>query len=283
MAEVGAYPRHFSHLQSQVLLQPHYSSPARPFQFSLSFELLHKRPSLRLRHQRNSSTETKVSKVEELISGFGEDKRETEHKEEEDKDDSFPLVVEEEDPTWSDDENDGWGFSLSDCFDERKMKILDVDDDDNDKYSPLDDVNWNKLSPEPPVIDFTAKQWDDVMLRDLSPLVLLAFQRYHKPFDNMKMRLELDKSIQIFWNANKPAPRAMKFDAATEEDLASALKIEDTPSLLFIKYGKVLLRLTDILPAEQLANIMAYFYCGAVQPKILKGLKMCEEYIPVLR
>lgn len=202
-----------------------------------------------------------------------------------DKNDSdlfdYPLFVDEEDPDWPEEEDDGWGLQLSQFFD--KMKIKNEKDDDDVDYLTEDELDWDDdTETHLPVKDITAKDWEDAVFRDLGPLVVLFFDRYHRPFDNMKARKELDKAIQIFWDSDKPSPRAVKLDAAKETDLVSALKVKDSPIILFIKSGKIFLRLTEILAADDLAKIMAYFYYGSNQPECLKNMRLVEEEVPAV-
>lgn len=202
-----------------------------------------------------------------------------------DKNDSdlfdYPLFVDEEDPDWPEEEDDGWGLQLSQFFD--KMKIKNEKDDDDVDYLTEDELDWDDdTETHLPVKDITAKDWEDAVFRDLGPLVVLFFDRYHRPFDNMKARKELDKAIRIFWDSDKPSPRAVKLDAAKETDLVSALKVKDSPIILFIKSGKIFLRLTEILAADDLAKIMAYFYYGSNQPECLKNMRLVEEEVPAV-
>lgn len=202
-----------------------------------------------------------------------------------DKNDSevfdYPLYVDEEDPDWPEEEEDGWGLQLSQFFD--KMKVKNEKDDDDVDYLTEDELDWDDdTETHLPVKDITAKDWEDAVFRDLSPLVVLFFDRYHRPFDNMKVRKELEKAIQIFWDSDKPSPRAVKLDAAKETDLVSALKVKDSPIILFIKSGKIFLRLTEILTADDLAKIMAYFYYGSNQPECLKNMRLVEEEVPAV-
>lgn len=202
-----------------------------------------------------------------------------------DKNDSdlfdYPLFVDEEDPDWPEEEDDGWGLQLSQFFD--KMKIKNEKDDDDVDYLTEDELDWDDdTETHLPVKDITAKDWEDAVFRDLGPLVVLFFDRYHRPFDNMKVRKELDKAIRIFWDSDKPSPRAVKLDAAKETDLVSALKVKDSPIILFIKSGKIFLRLTEILAADDLAKIMAYFYYGSNQPECLKNMRLVEEEVPAV-
>lgn len=193
----------------------------------------------------------------------------------------YPLYVDEEDPNWPEEEEDGWGLQLSQFFD--KVKVKNEKDDDDVDYLTEDELDWDDdTETHLPVKDITAKEWEDAVFGDISPLVVLVFDRYHRPFDNMKVRKELDKAIQIFWDSDKPSPRAIRLDAAKETDLVSALKVKDSPIILFIKSGKILLRLTEILTADDLAKIMAYFYYGSNQPECLKNMRLAEEEVPAL-
>ncbi|KAH9300854.1 hypothetical protein KI387_012437, partial [Taxus chinensis] len=190
---------------------------------------------------------------------------------------------EDEDPDWPEEGEEGWGFPLSECFNE--IKIMNVGNDDEDKdldYLTEDETEWEDDSVDVAIKDITAKDWEDAVFGDISPLVVLVYERYSRPNENLKVRMELDKAINVFWDLDKPAPRAVKFEATEETKLASSLKVKDTPVVIFIKDGKLVHRQTEILLADELAKIMAYFYFGANLPGCLKSMEPTEEEIPTL-
>lgn len=55
--------------------------------------------------------------------------------------------------------------------------------------------------------------------------------------------------MYVLISPEMPLKQAVRLDAAKETDLALALKVEDSPIILFIKSGKILLRLTGVLNA----------------------------------
>ncbi|GLJ30218.1 hypothetical protein SUGI_0597830 [Cryptomeria japonica] len=190
---------------------------------------------------------------------------------------------EDEDASWPEDEEEGWGFPLSQFFNDFKLINVRNDDDEDDLDYLTEDENELQVgSVDVAVKDITAKDWEDVVFGDISPLVVLVYQRYDRPIENMKVRKELEKAINVFWDSDKAAPRAVKFEATEETKLASTLNVEETPVVIFIKDGKLVHRQKEILVADDLAKIMAYFYYGANQPECLKSTKLSEEEVPSL-
>ncbi|KAJ7571289.1 hypothetical protein O6H91_01G158100 [Diphasiastrum complanatum] len=156
-------------------------------------------------------------------------------------DDDYPWVVEEEDPDWPDEGEEGWGFRLDSFFSDIKIKNdkedKQGDDDDSDDESDIDleeedDDEWL-------VKGITSMEWEEIAF-DPQPLVVLMYTRYGYGWStNWSTLQELEKSIKFLWESRKFALRAVKVDGKMDKDLASALKVKEFPSLLFIKGGQL--------------------------------------------
>eukprot|EP00249_Psilotum_nudum_P022982 c28711_g1_i2 orf=518-1462(-) len=199
--------------------------------------------------------------------GIGEDVISSASKDSEDFD--YPTCVEEEDPTWPDGPDDGWGFRYSDFFKDFKVKNStggqhDSDDDD------VEEFDWEGEPDRWVAEEITSIEWEATVFHDPSPLVVLIFERYGKrASESFKVLKELEDVANQIWVSNKLPPRLVKIDASVEIDMASALRVTECPSLLFIKAGKLLHRLTGHRTSEDLLKIIAYFYYGARRPSCL--------------
>lgn len=94
----------------------------------------------------------------------------------------YPLVVEEEDPDWPEDA-DGWGFNLGQFFDKITIKNVKKDkgDDDNyDNYDSEDEIVWQDDNYIRPIKDIKTAEWEDTVLKDISPLIVLVHNRYKR-------------------------------------------------------------------------------------------------------
>ncbi|XP_057491502.1 thioredoxin-like fold domain-containing protein MRL7L, chloroplastic [Actinidia eriantha] len=191
----------------------------------------------------------------------------------------YPLVVEEEDPDWPEDA-DGWGFNLGQFF--NKITIKNVKKDDDENYDSDNEVVWQDDDYIRPIKDITAKEWEETIFKDISPLIVLVHNRYKRPLENEKMRDELEKAVHIIWNCRLPSPRCVAIDAVIELDLVSALQVSVFPELIFTKAGKILYREKAIRAADELSKIMAFFYYGAAKPPSLNTIEKSEELIPTI-
>ncbi|CAN0877393.1 Thioredoxin-like fold domain-containing protein MRL7L, chloroplastic [Linum grandiflorum] len=191
----------------------------------------------------------------------------------------YPLVVNEEDPKWPEDA-DGWGFSLDQFFDKITIKNVKKDDDDDDDRQ---EIVWKDDDYIRPIKDIKTAEWEEILFKDISPLVILVHNRYKRPKENEKIREELEKAVHIIWNCRLPSPRCVAVDAVVETDLASALKVSKFPEVVFSKAGRVLYREREIRTADEFSKIMAYFYYGAAKPPCLDKIDDVQELIPTVQ
>lgn len=190
----------------------------------------------------------------------------------------YPLVVDEDDPDWPEDA-DGWGFNLDQFFNKITIKNVKKDDDD-ENYDSDKELVWQDDDYIRPIKDITTADWEEAVFKDISPLIILAHNRYKRPKENQRCRDELEKAVNIIWNCRLPSPRCVAIDAVIETDLASALKVSVFPELIFTKAGKVLYREKGIRTADELSKIMAFFYYGAAKPPFFTYDGDREEAIP---
>jgi hypothetical protein len=109
----------------------------------------------------------------------------------------YELVVEEEDPEWPDDAEDGMGFGLGQFFDKITIKAEkrdDADDDDDAGDGTKKEVVWEDDNYIKPVRDVKTKEWDDTVFTDFGPLIVLVHNRYKRyafffPNSNYKPRV----------------------------------------------------------------------------------------------
>lgn len=197
----------------------------------------------------------------------------------------YELVVEEEDPEWSEDAQDGMGFGLDQFFDKITIKPEKRDDADDD--DAVDDgkkeVVWEDDNYIKPVRDVKTKDWDDTVFTDFGPLIVLVHNRYKRPQDNEMARTELVKAIETFWEHDLPSPRCVAVDACAEPDLVAALKVSGFPELLFTNAGKILHREKAVRSAEVLARMIAFFYYKAARPPCLSESDgQGQEKVPLM-
>ena len=198
----------------------------------------------------------------------------------------YQLVVEEEDPEWPEDAQDGMGFGLDQFFDKITIKPEKRDDADDD--DAVDDgkkeVVWEDDNYIKPVRDVKTKDWDDTVFTDFGPLIVLVHNRYKRPQDNEMARTELVKAIETFWEHDLPSPRVcVAVDACAEPDLVAALKVSGFPELLFTNAGKILHREKAVRSAEVLARMIAFFYYKAARPPCLSETDgQGQEKVPLM-
>ncbi|KAK1696402.1 hypothetical protein QYE76_013099 [Lolium multiflorum] len=184
----------------------------------------------------------------------------------------YELVVEEEDPEWPEDADDGMGFGLGQFFDKITIKAekrddADVDDDAGDGTKK--EIVWEDDNYITQVRDVKTKDWDDTVFTDFGPLIVLVHNRYKRPQENVMARNELVKAIETFWEHDLPSPRCVAVDACAEPDLVAALKVFSFPELLFTNAGRILHREKAVRSAEVLARMIAFFYYKAARPPCL--------------
>ncbi|XP_031256544.1 thioredoxin-like fold domain-containing protein MRL7L, chloroplastic isoform X2 [Pistacia vera] len=190
----------------------------------------------------------------------------------------YPLVVEEDDPDWPEDA-DGWGFSLGQFFDKITIKNVKKDDDD-ENYDSENEIVWQDDNYIRPIKDIKTVEWEEIVFKDISPLIVLVHNRYKRPKENKKIRDEIEKAVHIIWNCRLPSPRCVAVDANVEHELVSALQVSIFPEVIFTKAGKILYREKAIRTADELSKMMAFFYYGAAKPACLNGVESSQEMIP---
>ncbi|KAL6877178.1 hypothetical protein ACP4OV_012849 [Aristida adscensionis] len=158
----------------------------------------------------------------------------------------YELVVEEEDPSWPEDAEDGMGFSLGQFFDKITIKPEKKDDDeeDDDKagYQSDKEIVWEDDNYIKPIRDVKTQDWDASVFTDFGPMIVLVHNRYKRPQENETARAELVKAIEMFWEHNLPSPRCVGVDACADPDLVDILKVSGFPEVLFTNAGRIIHR-----------------------------------------
>ncbi|KAF8719745.1 hypothetical protein HU200_024500 [Digitaria exilis] len=197
----------------------------------------------------------------------------------------YNLVVEEEDPNWPEDAEDGLGFSLGQFFDKITIKAEKKDDTEEDDtgYQSDKEIVWEDDNYIKPIRDVKTQDWDASVFTDFGPMVVLVHNRYKRPQENEMARTELTKAIEMFWEHNLPSPRCVAVDACAEPDLVDALKVSGFPEILFTNAGKIIHREKVVRSAEAWSRMMAFFYYKAARPPFLceadgKG----QERVPLM-
>lgn len=91
----------------------------------------------------------------------------------------YPLVVEEDDPNWPEDA-DGRGFNLDQFFDKITIKNVKKDKGDDDNYDSEDEIVWQDDNYIRPIKDIKTAEWEETVLKDISPLIVLVHNRYKR-------------------------------------------------------------------------------------------------------
>jgi len=197
----------------------------------------------------------------------------------------YELVVEEEDPDWPEDAEDGLGFSLGQFFDKITIKAEKKDDavEDDTGYQSDKEIVWEDDNYIKPIRDVKTQDWDASVFTDFGPMVVLVHNRYKRPQENEMARAELTKAIEMFWEHNLPSPRCVAVDACAEPDLVDALKVSGFPEILFTNAGRIIHREKVVRSAEAWSRMMAFFYYKAARPPFLceadgKG----QEKVPLM-
>lgn len=95
----------------------------------------------------------------------------------------YELVVEEEDPDWPEDAEDGMGFSLGQFFDKITIKAEkkdDTEEDDVSGYQSDKEIVWEDDNYIRPVRDVRTQDWDASVFTDFGPMVVLVHNRYKR-------------------------------------------------------------------------------------------------------
>ncbi|XP_040380139.1 thioredoxin-like fold domain-containing protein MRL7L homolog, chloroplastic [Oryza brachyantha] len=197
----------------------------------------------------------------------------------------YQLVVEEEDPNWPEDADDGNGFSLGQFFDKITIKAEKKNDDqDDDKgYQSEKEIVWEDDNYIKPIRDVKTADWDDTVFTDFGPLIVLVHNRYKRPQENEMARDQLVKAIEMFWEYNLPSPRCVAVDACAEPDLVEALNVSGFPEVLFTNAGKIIHRDKVVRSGEEWSRMMAFFYYKAVRPPCLSEADgQGQEKVPLM-
>ncbi|PIN17145.1 hypothetical protein CDL12_10190 [Handroanthus impetiginosus] len=141
------------------------------------------------------------------------------------------MLVEEDDPDWPLDADVGWGIRASEYFEQHPIK--------------------NVVGEDGKEIDWTCYD-------------------HFRASDNWKVLKELEKAAEVYWKAkDRLPPRTVKVDINIERDLAYALKVKDGPQILFLRGNKILYREKDIRTANELVQMIAYFYYNSKKPSFI--------------
>ncbi|TVU01074.1 hypothetical protein EJB05_53485 [Eragrostis curvula] len=181
----------------------------------------------------------------------------------------YELVVEEEDPNWPEDADDGMGFSLGQFFDNITIKPEKKDEEDDDEAEDRKEIVWEDDNYIKPIRDVKTKDWDASVFTDFGPMIVLVHNRYKRPKENEMARDELVKAIEMFWEHNLPSPRCVAVDACAEPDLVDALKVSGFPEVLFTNAGRIIHRDEVVRSADEWSRMMAFFYYKAARPPFL--------------
>ncbi|KAK4347059.1 hypothetical protein RND71_033398 [Anisodus tanguticus] len=158
------------------------------------------------------------------------------------------MIVEEEDPDWPLDADVGWGIRASEYFDKHPIK--------------------NVVGEDGVEIDWEG-EIDDCWVKEINCL---------EASDNWKALKELEKATKVYWSAKERLPpRTVKIDINIERDLAYALKVKECPQILFLRGNKILYREKDIRTADDLVQMIAYFYYNAKKPSCISDAALSQR------
>ncbi|XP_022758477.1 thioredoxin-like fold domain-containing protein MRL7, chloroplastic isoform X2 [Durio zibethinus] len=180
------------------------------------------------------------------------------------------MVVEEDDPDWPLDADVGWGIRASEYFEQHSIKnVVGEDGFEIDWEGEIDD-SWVK--------EINCLEWESFAFHP-SPLIVLVFERYNRATHNWKTLKELEKAIQIYWNAkDRLPPRAVKLDINIERDLAYALKVRECPQILFLRGNQFVYREKEFRTADELVQMIACFYYNAKKPSWIDKAAIYRPY-----
>lgn len=85
--------------------------------------------------------------------------------------------MEEEDPSWPDEADDGWGFRTSQFFDKVTIKNNSTDED-NDDVDDEDKIDWEAEMDDGIIKEIITAEWEMHVFATPSPLVVYVFARY---------------------------------------------------------------------------------------------------------
>ncbi|KAF3773159.1 hypothetical protein EJ110_NYTH55994 [Nymphaea thermarum] len=232
--------------------------------------------SLECRHTEMDKPTNKILSEQETLRSV--DKEEEEHgegqagigAEEGEQEEEVGHVLDAENSDWPLDADVGWGVRASEFFD--KYPIRNVVDENGVE------VDWEGEMEAPWVKEINCLEWESFAFHP-SPLVVLVFERYNKIADNWRAIKELEAAARIYWNSkNRLPPRTVKIDINIERDLAYALKVRECPQLLFLRGNRILYREKDIRSADELVQMIAFFYYNARMPSWVDANSIAPPY-----
>ncbi|KAB2075590.1 hypothetical protein ES319_A07G232700v1 [Gossypium barbadense] len=180
------------------------------------------------------------------------------------------MVVEEDDPDWPLDADIGWGIRASEYFEQHAVKNVVGEDGFEIDWEGETDDSWVK--------EINCLEWESFAFHP-SPLIVLVFERYKRATHNWKTLKELVKAIQVYWNSkDRLPPRAVKLDINIERDLAYALKVRECLQLLFLRGNRIMYREKEFRKADELVQMIAYFYYNAKKPSWIDEASICRPY-----
>ncbi|KAL3828073.1 hypothetical protein ACJIZ3_016875 [Penstemon smallii] len=180
------------------------------------------------------------------------------------------MLVEEEDPNWPLDADVGWGIRASEYFEQHSIKNV-VGEDGHE-------IDWEGEIDEGLVKEINCLEWESFAFHP-SPLIVLVFERYNRASHNWKVLKELEKAAKVYWEAkDRLPPRTVKIDMNIERDLAYALKVKECPQILFLRGNKILYRETETKSADELVQMIAYFYYNAKRPSCINIAALSPPY-----
>ncbi|KAK7359224.1 hypothetical protein VNO77_01176 [Canavalia gladiata] len=180
------------------------------------------------------------------------------------------MVVEEESKSWPLDADVGWGIRASEYFEKHPIKnVVGEDGYEIDWEGEIDD-NW--------VQEINCLEWESFAFHP-SPLIVLVFERYNRATENWKNLKELEKAVKLYWRAkDRLPPRAVKIDINIERDLAYALKVTECPQILFLRGDKIVYREKELRTADELVQMIAFFYYNAKKPAWIDDEALYSRY-----
>ncbi|KAG6547612.1 hypothetical protein Mapa_011061 [Marchantia paleacea] len=207
------------------------------------------------------------------------------------EEDDYPLWMEEDDPTWPEGEDDGYGFQVSQFFEKwGNVKVKNVEEDGKiieEEEGKIDDedegdadlsLKWEQEEYQWIVREINFLEWDLVALQDPTPLIVLGFERYGSSgVDGWALLKELETMVKRIIDSRKYPVRAVKLDVNIEADLAAALKIKTIPTLLFINAGKLVYRMTGVKSADELLQITSHLFYHSTKPACMGDDKTSES------
>ncbi|CAK9140597.1 unnamed protein product [Ilex paraguariensis] len=176
------------------------------------------------------------------------------------------MVIEEDDPDWPLDADVGWGIRASEYFEKHPIKNI-VGEDGVE-------IDWEGEIDDTLVKEINCLEWESFAFHP-SPLIVLVFERYNRATHNWKVLKELEKATKVYWSAkDRLPPRTVKIDINIERDLAYALKVRESPQILFLRGNRILYREKNIRTSDELVQMIAHFYYNAKKPSWISDVAL---------